>query len=392
MLARPQFGQRFEGWLAGAEESAVWISETFRRFFKRRYALQRLLLPLSEPDLERAAGLLERGDSDSGDELARALGQTDGWETASRSWNKREPPTSDQADCPFRRRTPSGSCSALGRVLQPRMGIAMPRNIVIFSDGTGQRGGLLFDERRSNIYKLYRATRCSPNSSINPAEQLAYYDPGIGTVPGGLGFLDALGRKVYNIVSQATGLGLTRNIIDCYAAIIRMWQPGDRIFLFGFSRGAYTARCVAAVLALCGVPTRMKDGTPLRRDSRTMKKISEEAVKGVYQHVSSPNDTKYVPQRAALAGRFRAQYGSDENGKSNAYPHFIGVFDTVAAVANTGSLAVVAGLALVFIALVSGVLWHVRGSSHSSSPTGSGSSGLLTPRRSWVRSRTSRRT
>jgi uncharacterized protein (DUF2235 family) len=63
----------------------------------------------------------------------------------------------------------------------------MGRSIVIFSDGTGQRGGLVFDERRSNIYKLYRATRCGPDSCINPAEQLSFYDPGIGTVPGGLG-------------------------------------------------------------------------------------------------------------------------------------------------------------------------------------------------------------
>ena len=71
----------------------------------------------------------------------------------------------------------------------------MPRNIVIFSDGTGQRGGLLFDERRSNIYKLYRATRCGPDSSINPAEQVTYYDPGIGTVPSGLGFFGAVGTR-----------------------------------------------------------------------------------------------------------------------------------------------------------------------------------------------------
>src|SRR5712691_1568161 len=99
-------------------------------------------------------------------------------------------------------------------------------NIVIYSDGTGQRGGLLFDERRSNIYKLYRASRCGPDSSINPREQLAFYDPGLGTVPGGLGLIGGLYRKIYNLVSQATGLGLTANIIDCYAAIINLWQPG----------------------------------------------------------------------------------------------------------------------------------------------------------------------
>lgn len=50
-------------------------------------------------------------------------------------------------------------------------------NIVIFSDGTGQRGGLMFDERRSNIYKLFRATRCGPDSSVDPAEQLTFLRP-----------------------------------------------------------------------------------------------------------------------------------------------------------------------------------------------------------------------
>jgi len=235
------------------------------------------------------------------------------------------------------------------------------KNIVIFSDGTGQRGGLLFDERRSNIYKLYRATRCGPDTSINPAEQLAFYDPGIGTLPAGIGFLEAIARKIYNLVSQATGLGLTKNIVDCYAAIIRMWQPGDRIFLYGFSRGAYTVRCVAAVLALCGVPTRMKDESQLRRDEGTARKIAREAVKKVYQHVSSPRDTNYLPQRAALAARFRSEYGSDSKGKSNAYPHFIGVFDTVAAIANYGSLALVAGLGVLLIAALSGILWFFFG-------------------------------
>jgi uncharacterized protein (DUF2235 family) len=54
----------------------------------------------------------------------------------------------------------------------------MPKNVVIFSDGTGQAGGFRFDENRSNVYKLYRATRCSADSSIDPREQVAFYDPG----------------------------------------------------------------------------------------------------------------------------------------------------------------------------------------------------------------------
>ena len=130
----------------------------------------------------------------------------------------------------------------------------MARNILIFSDGTGQVGGYEFDEGRTNVYKLFRATRVGPDSCIDPNEQAAFYDPGLGSRGEGGFPLGRLVRWVYRKVSQATGLGITRNIIDCYAAIIRLAKPDDRIFFFGFSRGAYTVRCVAAVVALCGIP------------------------------------------------------------------------------------------------------------------------------------------
>ncbi len=51
----------------------------------------------------------------------------------------------------------------------------MGKNIVIFSDGTGQAGGVRPDQHLSNIYKLYRACRTGPDSTINPAEQVAFY-------------------------------------------------------------------------------------------------------------------------------------------------------------------------------------------------------------------------
>ena len=137
----------------------------------------------------------------------------------------------------------------------------MAKNILIFSDGTGEAGGLTPDENVSNIYKLFRATRCGPDSDIDPRDQVTFYDPGLGSQPEtGVFGAERAYRWVYNLVSQATGLGITKNIVDCYAAILQMWQPGDRIFLFGFSRGAYTVRCVAAVLSLCGVPTTMATG------------------------------------------------------------------------------------------------------------------------------------
>lgn len=210
----------------------------------------------------------------------------------------------------------------------------MPKNIIIYSDGTGQAGGLRPDENRSNVYKLYRATRCGPDSDIDPREQLAFYDAGLGSrPPSGALFITRAYRWLHNVASQATGLGITTNIIDCYAAIIRMWEPGDRVSV-RFSRGAYTVRCLAAVLSLCGVPTRMPDGSSLRRDIGTSTAIAREAVKRVYQHVSSPRDAAYLPQREALGLRFRLMYGCDVGGVANAVPFFIGVFDTVASLGS----------------------------------------------------------
>jgi uncharacterized protein (DUF2235 family) len=226
------------------------------------------------------------------------------------------------------------------------------RNIVVYSDGTGQRGGLYFDEERTNIYKLYRATRVAPDCCIDPDVQLAFYDPGLGTQQTGGSSITGAYRWIYNFVSQATGLGITQNIIDCYAAIIRLWRPGDRIFLFGFSRGAYTVRCLASVICLCGIPTTEKGDYPLKRDRSSSGKIATQAVKSVYQHVSSPRDVKYVPQRELLAAKFRSDFCSGidaTNSSPNAYPFFIGVFDTVAALSNLGSLFV---LAVAYIALI----------------------------------------
>ena len=57
----------------------------------------------------------------------------------------------------------------------------MGKNILIFSDGTGQAGGYMPDETRSNVYKLFRATRVSPDSGIDPKLQLAFYDGGLGS-------------------------------------------------------------------------------------------------------------------------------------------------------------------------------------------------------------------
>jgi hypothetical protein len=236
----------------------------------------------------------------------------------------------------------------------------MPKNILIFSDGTGQAGGINFDEARTNVYKLYRACRVGPDTQIEPSEQVAFYDAGLGSASDGGHFAIGWMRWLYNLASMATGLGITRNIVDCYAAIIRLYEEGDRIFLVGFSRGAYTVRSVAGVMSSCGVPRHMPDGSPLRRDPKSIHKLAEHAVKDVYQFCPSYSRkiTGYsqflLETRDAISAQFRQQYGSsvvvEGVERANVFPYFIGVFDTVAALGHKylGPALVAFGIALLF--------------------------------------------
>lgn len=213
------------------------------------------------------------------------------------------------------------------------------KNILIFSDGTGQAGGLKPDQRLSNIYKLYRAMRVGPENAVDPTKQLAFYDAGLGTDPDvGSGSISWL-QWLRGVANSAFGSGLMRNVMDCYTAILTYYEPGDRIYLFGFSRGAYTIRCVAGVLSLCGVPVQDAAGRPLVRTRSSIRKIAAEAVRKVYEHGAGRNRRQYMAERSELARRFRATYGTDRAGTSNVNPYFIGAFDTVAALGATGTAA-----------------------------------------------------
>lgn len=239
----------------------------------------------------------------------------------------------------------------------------MPRNIVIYSDGTGQRGGLYFDERRTNVYKMYRATRAGPDSSIDAIKQIAFYDAGIGSRPGSIDSIAGIGRGIFKYLSQATGLGIDKNIIDCYSAILRLYRPGDRIFLIGFSRGAYTVRGLSGVLALCGIPRKSAGGALLNYSDGKLRRIATEAVKGVYGYTSSV-DPKLATdrqielnrQRSLLAEHFRKKYDCGRPGSLRGHPYFVGVFDTVASVGEMTSLIIAALMVLGVIAAFAGLL------------------------------------
>ena len=234
-------------------------------------------------------------------------------------------------------------------------GRATGKNIVIFSDGTGQYGGIMPDQRLSNIYKMYRAMRPGTQTGIDPAEQVAYYHPGLGS--------GELGGRIRNILAAAFGTGISENIIDCYEAILRHYEEGDRVFIFGFSRGAYTARCVANVMNLCGIPRQNADGGLLPAGGVALRRIAEEAVYSVYEHGSGHDRAEYELEREEKARRFRAKYGSEGIGtrgevQGNVAPTFIGVFDTVAALGGVIVRRILAALALTSVIMGGVSIWH----------------------------------
>lgn len=210
----------------------------------------------------------------------------------------------------------------------------MAKNIVVYSDGTGQDGGARPEQRISNIYKMYRASRDHADTGIDPAQQVVFYDAGLGTDVGATA-LTAPVRFVQKLLGSVTGAGIKRNIADCYEFIINHYEPGDRIFLFGFSRGAYTVRSLANLLMLCGVPTKTPSG-PLMRYRKQVKDIAREAVDTVLEHGAGHPRKEFEDERFELARRFQAKYGSGDGSDSNVAPYFIGVFDTVAALGASG--------------------------------------------------------
>jgi len=159
------------------------------------------------------------------------------------------------------------------------------------------------EQRMSNVYKLFRVCRPGPDSGIDPREQIAFYDPGLGTEEGATA-LTAPVRFFQKMLGSMTGRGVTTNIADCYEFIINHYEEGDRIFLIGFSRGAYTVRAVADLIRLCGIPTH-GGGQPLLRYRKATRDIADEAVKTVLEHGAGHPREKYEGEREALARRFR---------------------------------------------------------------------------------------
>lgn len=169
----------------------------------------------------------------------------------------------------------------------------MSKNIVICCDGTGnQVSGDL-----TNVLKFYRCL--SKDDS-----QRVFYDPGIGTI-GNANPWRRRWNQVKGAFGLATGAGLDDNILDAYRFMIAQFEPGDRLYFFGFSRGAYTVRALAGLVHSIGV---------LRPDQMNLAPYALTTYK-----------------RAGEEGRFDIAWDFARiTGSARATIHFMGVWDTVA--------------------------------------------------------------
>ena len=110
----------------------------------------------------------------------------------------------------------------------------MSKNIAYCADGTWDTSA-----KHTNVYKLSKTL-------IRNAGQMVFYDDGVG----------ADGNPISKLLGGAFGTGLWNKIKQGYAQIANSYDPGDPLFIFGFSRGAYTARSLAGMIAICGLPTK----------------------------------------------------------------------------------------------------------------------------------------
>lgn len=120
----------------------------------------------------------------------------------------------------------------------------MSRNLVVCLDGTG---GQLRAKGNSNVLLLYKLLDHSDST-----KQIAYYDPGVGTFSAA-GAWTPFARAISRFNGLVFGSGLRQNLGEAYTWMMQNWVPGDRIFIFGFSRGAYTARALVGSLRAVGI-------------------------------------------------------------------------------------------------------------------------------------------
>ena len=117
------------------------------------------------------------------------------------------------------------------------------KRLVVCCDGTWNKPD---SPTITNVEKIARTVQSDPGSTSG-VHQLVYYVSGVG----------AGSYAADKLLGGAFGFGLFHNVIACYRFLAQNYEPGDEIFILGFSRGAYTARSVAGMVGRVGLLTKL---------------------------------------------------------------------------------------------------------------------------------------
>jgi len=169
------------------------------------------------------------------------------------------------------------------------------RNLVVMLDGTGNELG----RNLSNVLKLFRIAE-------KGERQLCFYNPGVGTIARASPW-HRMRQKFVETIGLALGYGLDDNILSAYRFLVQNWREGDHIYLFGFSRGAWTARILGGLIHLIGL---------VRPEQLNMC----ESALGAYKRAASSDDLPLAWHFSRVISARRPSI------------RFIGVWDTVGSV------------------------------------------------------------
>lgn len=176
----------------------------------------------------------------------------------------------------------------------------MKKRIVVCADGTWNRPEEdVQTDVPSNVLRVARAIKSFAGDGT---PQHVFYDWGLGSYHSG-------------IVAGATGRGIHKNIMDGYRYIVQNYEPGAEIHLFGFSRGAYTVRCLSGLINNCGI----------------LRKSEEHRIQQAFD-LYKMTSARFAP-RGEAAVAFRAAHSHADR-----TVHFVGVWDTVGALGVPVSL------------------------------------------------------
>ena len=228
-------------------------------------------------------------------------------------------------------------------------GAGRPRQLIVCCDGTNNT--LTAGAADTNVLRL------SAHLARHPSlRRLVYYDPGVGTADAAppTGPLDWTQRTWDRVSGLASGRGVYENIGLAYLFLMRNWRgEHDLIYCFGFSRGAFTARCVAGMVNLFGIiearhdvmiPTLIhiyfSQPTPAKGAAQTATTALHRVLRGsraALGRSAVPDQPDAVGERERLALQVRELFTTPAG--HDACVHWVGVWDTVESVGLPGPLA-----------------------------------------------------